>query len=414
MMLRRSGLFLSASVLTLAFLSAPAAAWAQSEGGPRPLGALSRYVHGGVTSSISYDPNAGRGSDAVSTARGLDKEEATYAITGDLDLSLPIAGFQTFLVGSAGYQGHTRNSKLDSETVSVSGGVSRRFVSCSVSTGVSWNRGQTQLEQVDLSYTANVQQSVGVNAALQCAPVAGINAGIATSFGRSSNSSNSAVGSRSYNVSGNVGYGNRALGTISAYLAYSRVSYPDSPTAPALSASSGVDSVNMGLQYSRPFGRKLSGSASVGYVITKPEGPLATKSNDISANVSFNYRPTDRISTSLSYVRSVSATNIVGSSYTYGETFSATLGFRFLRGVSTSLRASQSTRDYRGGQAAAGPLPAMRFTRDKNRSLTGSVGFSPTRNTSLSASVTYDERVSNLSLFNYNSVRTSLSFSAAF
>ena len=413
MVMRRSEFFVSAGGLAAALSCVASAAHAQ-EGGLRPLGGLSRYVHGGVSSSVTYDPNSGRGSDAVTSARGLQKQEVTYTVTGDLDASLPVAGFNTFLAGSVGYQGHSRNSKLDSETVSLAGGVSRRFVSCSVSTGLSWNRGQTQLEQIDLSYTTNTAQSVGVNAAVQCAPVAGINVGVAGGASRSSNSSNAAVSSRSYNVSGNVGYGNRALGTISTFIAYSRLDYPDNPLTPTLTSSTGVNSVNMGVQYSRPLGRKLSGSASVGYVITKPEGPLATKSNDISANVSFNYRPTDRITSSFSYIRNVSATNIVGSSYTVGDTMSATVSFRFLRGVSTSVRASQSIRDYRGGTVTTGPLPATRFTKDKNRSLTGSIGFSPTRNTSLSGNVTYDERTSNLSTFDYNSVRTSLSFTAAF
>lgn len=411
MMRRWRDWWMSATGVLLAVGCLPGRAAAQA-----PLGALSRYVHGGVSTSASYDPNSQRGSDAVARARGIKPAEVDYTVTGNIDLSLPVAGFQTFLLGSAGYQGHTQNSKLNSETVSLSGGTSRRFGICGASTGLSWNRGQSLLEGLDLSYTTNVQQSVGVNLSVQCTPIAGVNAGIAASYGRGTNSSSGAVGSSSRSVSGNVGYGNRALGTVSVFASYSRIDYPVNPNRPtaAAAASSGIDSVNVGLQYARPIGRKLSGSASIGYMTTKPDGPVTTKSNDISASVGLNYRPTDRISTSLNYSRSVSATNIVGSSYIYGQTISANLGFKLIRGVSTNLSASQSISDYRGQTPVTGPAAASRLSRDKNRNLTGSVGFSPLRNTSLSASVSYNERSSNVSLFDYNSVRTSVSFSASF
>ncbi len=369
-------------------------------------------IGGGVSITASFDPKAAKSSDAAAALRGLEQEETIYNASANVAGSIPLGRFATTIAASGGYVAHEKNSRLNSFNVSLNTGVTAQTGICGEGVSAAYSRGQSRLEDLDLLITDNISETYNVSASVQCAPIAGITGGLSSGYSESYNSSIRSVGhSTSSNVSVSLGYGNRALGAISAFATFAKVDYKGA-SSPILLPMPAVTSRSVGVSYSRPIGRKLAGSASVAYSTTDSGGTLSTKSNDITANVGLSYRVSDRLNSALSYGRNVSATNVQGAGYVFVENVSGNISYSLNRRISTGLAASYSVQNYRGQTAVV--VVGPRLTRNENRSLSGNVGFKLTRNSSLGLSGSYSERRSNINVLTYSSTSASVSFFASF
>ena len=160
----RLGVMATGAILGAA-MAGPAAA--QQPAAPPTLSSA-RSFELGLSARVLYDSNIARGSELLAIQRGLSRDDFVYQPAVTANIVQPLGTQMVYLAGSAGYDFHERNTKLDRGNVNVQGGYTARVGICQPSLTSSYSGRQSDLEDADSVTTTNLVQATSVAASVQC------------------------------------------------------------------------------------------------------------------------------------------------------------------------------------------------------------------------------------------------------
>lgn len=341
------------------------------------------------------------------------QDDILYSPNARLDILQPIgAAYYGFAQGNVGYQFYQKEPKLDGARVGVSSGVGGQLGRCQGSLAGNYARSQRDTEDLTLGVTRSIRESMGAQVSSSCAAIAGIQVQLGANYNRSTNSrTRGTVDSEAYGFSGGLGYGNRALGSISLVGQYQVSEYQRGNLGPGLPMSSGTKVYSVGLQYSRPIGTRLMGRIGLGYVTVDPSDSVLPSRQTFSADVNLLYSPTERLSASFSYRRGIVPSNIAGIDYTISG--SARIGVSYA--LSDRLQASAGVSYRSRSNKGVIDLDLVGAPRnDDSLSYSASLSASIGRKSTVSLDATYQDRSTNVQSLSYDSVRVGITASTSF
>jgi hypothetical protein len=406
-----------AGMASLALASvAPCVASAQTSG-PVSVGGAAKPLTIGVQERTTYDTNVARGDSQAATLRGLGASDVIYAPSLTVEYASGIGRRGLALRGYFGYDYYQRNQALRREHIDVSAaGNTSIGALCVVGAQVAYDRGQSGLEDLTLFITKNTIQTYTVSANETCASSAGLTENIQVQHSAATNTAASLVDYTTNGVSAAVGYGNHALGNLSLVASYNKTTY-DHPTVPLSFTPSDLQVSSIGVEFSRPIGMRLAGTATVSY--SKSNSAAATgvfqgrnsSFGGLTANVGLTYHLGPRINLAGTLSRSVQATIRQDAGYALTDQASLNADYTVSSRIHANLGASWSREDFRGGILLN---PQSAPNRVDLKLITAGVSVKLGRKAALSGDVQHEESSTDLALFNFKSDRVSLTISTSF
>ncbi len=375
-------------------------------------GANAKRFSGQMIGRVVYDSNVSRGNQTVATARTLRKDDILYSPSAKIDLTLPVAGQRMFLSGTVGYEFYQYNKVLERERIDVLAGGTGQVGPCGGLATASFGRRQSDLADLLLVVTKNVQDQITFAAQGSCSIARGLSTNLGVQQGQTKNSApgSGVVNSKVRSVNAGVSYQNATLGAVGIIGSYSKNDYDDSPVGPLL-GSTGFRSYSGGLTYGRPIGNRLEGQISALYSDTRSSGPRAEAFKGLTGSGALTYRASSRVQGSISYGRTTSSTIQQGSSYSLAENVQLDGRYALSSRLKAGAGVSWSQRSYRADSSVS---PINRITNEEVQAVFGSLSMQVGRAASLSADVRYEDRNTNLTIFDYTAFRVGLTATQSF
>jgi hypothetical protein len=414
-----------ASVATLALASvAPCVAKAQAGGASTgAAGAFGAAAAGaqpltiGVQETTTYDSDAAQSSTAGAAIRGLEGPDVIYAPSINVVYNSYVGRQGVALKGYVGYNYYQRNKQLRSEQIDVAASVNKALGRCLVGSQISFDRGQSALDNLVLTVTKNIIQTYTVSANETCATTSGLTENVQVQYSAASNSAATLVDYNTTGVSASVGYGNQALGNISLVTNYTKTNYENVTGSSLLGTPNSLEAVGVGVQVSRPIGSRLSGEASLFYTTSKSDlGATSTpEQNDsfggLTWDVGLTYKVGPRLILNGTFARAVQATILQGTGYSINSSANLTAGYTVSSRIQVNLGGSWSQQDFRGENPLV--LAVAPSQLDITTFYAG-VSVRVGRNSTISGDVHHEVNKTDLALFNFTSDRVSLTLATSF
>jgi len=340
----------AAAILTA--FAAPSEALAQS----------GRHLDITLQARAQYDSNVARESKAAADAAGVRTDDIRYSLMTAIDGGMNVGRQAVFLRGTVGYDFYQYNKDLKKARVDLKGGTAGRLGPCQAVLNAAYRRVLAELAPLSTTDARNSTENVLSYGGSASCPIIGPIGGtlsvqrseIKTDGARTFRDSNSTV------VAGNIGYNSQTLGSIGVIGSYTRTDYGTPPVAiPNAFNATGFDSYSVGLQYTRPIGTRLTGSASVSYFELHRDDPAVTQAltgggtSGTSWNVGFGYRASNRLNMDIAFSDSTGATTRIGSAYQREQRASGEVHYQFSRKLDGSLNVDQTFRRFAGGAGNA-------------------------------------------------------------
>ena len=415
-----------ASVATLALVAvAPCVAKAQAGGastgaagafGPSAAGARPLTI--GLQEQTTYDSNVARSNGVGAAIRGLQGSDVIFAPSLTVDYNSYVGRQGIALTSYLGYDYYQKNTPLRAEHIDVAASINKALGKCLVGARVGYDRGQSKLDDLVLTVTKNIIQTYTVGANETCATTSGLTESLQVQYSGASNSAASLVDYNTTGVSGSVGYGNRALGNISLVVNYTKTSYQNNVTTASLFGTpNGLESVGVGVQFSRPIGNRLAGEAGLFYTSSKSDqGPTGTRVQNgsfdgFTSNVGLTYKIGPRLVLNGTYARAVQATIRQDAGYSINNLANLTADYTVSSRIRLNLGGSWSREDFRGRNPLS---PQIAPDRVDLKTFYAGVSVKVGRNSSVSGDVHHEVSSTDLALFNFTSDRVSLTLATSF
>lgn len=395
----------SASALLVA-IAAPSDALAQG-----------RQLNFEVRARAQYDSNVARESKESAEASGLRPDDIRYSLSATVNGARPIGRQLAFLRGTVGYDFYQYNPELKRTRADISGGTNGPLGPCRVGTSAGYVRTFAETAAVrDRENRDGVQNTLSYGANAAC-PVLGSIGSTVSVIRRevTASGSDSLIDSHTTSVSGSLGYVSRTLGSIGLISSFTKTGYGNSPT-PAQLQSNGFENYSIGLQYSRPIGTKLSGSASVSRYELKQNSSggdpslVGGNTSGTTWNINFLYRPTSRLQLSAGYSDSVGATYQVASSYQREKRTDLSASYSFSQRLNGSLNAQHVDRSFSGRANTALGQPS----EEQRTRIGGTLSLAVGRMVSLTLDASRDEVETDQGLFDYTADRVGIAAALKF
>lgn len=379
-------------------------------GTPAALGA--RAVTFNAMGRVKYDSNLAGGASTVAGARDLHKGDVIYTPNLQVNLVLPVAGRATFLRGGVGYDFHEYNTILDSERIDLVGGVATGLGPCGGTLSGGYARRQSDQQDLDLVVTKNTQETISGSLQASCplgrslAPFFGVQAA------RTDNSSaQNVANSESISYSAGLSYSNKAIGVVNLFVSYGESSYDEPSTGLPANRNPGFNNLQAGASIARPIGSRLTGSASIALSRVEVDDPqVGDGYTGITGSGALSYQVNRRLNLSVGYDRATNPTLQEGSSYQLSSSLQISAGYQVSSRLRASLGARWSERSYRGELGTA----STRITDEDNRSVFGSLATTLGRDIGVTLDARYEDRNTNLTIFNYDAYQASLTVTKTF
>lgn len=421
------------------FIVAGAAAALPAIAAAQSAGDLSIDIQGRAV----YDSNQLRIPDSETVPAGRQRDDIRYSPSISLGYSRPIGRQRVFLSGLVGRDFYQNNSNLDRQRLQFSGGVNYTLgARCSGAIDASYSERQNGLngfgdrfvddptvpdpevipEPIDPIVDDDVgrlvdngQEALSYGASFGCGSASG-----RLSFGanaRRSTLRNTAETRRFSNsnnttYSGYVGVSAFGPGQLQVTGSYSTIDYPGrtlglGPGIPVFLGATSTESYQIGLNYARPIGTRLSGSIGASYLTSRPEG-LGAPYNAPAYNVSLTYRPGTRLTTTLSAARSIQSSNSVGALFTVLDRVQLGTSYQLGSSLSARAQASYERRNFRQSFALPGDGLTAR-SRENTTTFGAGIGYSPRSLYDVGFDIRQRLRRSTPTFFNYDSTTATVS-----
>jgi putative beta-barrel porin BBP2 len=401
-------------------LSSGGAALAQAvtapPGGPQMSSASDRFS-ADVYARATYDSNVSGGDTAIASLRRLEPSDVYYSVGTTFAFQLPSSRASLFLMGSADVRRYERNTTLNGEDYQISAGATGRLGFCAATAVASYAQRQSLVEDLAVAVATNVVELPSARVGVNCAE-GRIVQGVSAYVERQINQEKRAgfVDSQTQGGSASVGYRNPVLGQLSLTAIYSKVDY-DNPTASSLAtlAAPSFQQYGGGLQYTRKFGMRLSGTAEITYSHLESRataGSLNSQgldANSLGGNATLAYRLTPRIHLTLNYDLSNQASPILNTNYVRAETLEFSADYVASQRISFHGSVDRVTDDYRGGQ-----VTVLQVRNSDQTTIAGGVGVKVGRKVMLTLDLAHTERNADISQFDFNSNRVTLGVTGTF
>ena len=370
-----------------------------------------------VRARAQYDSNVARESKQSAEASGLRPDDIRYSLSASVNGARPIGRQLAYLRATVGYDFYQYNPELKRTRADISGGTSGPLGPCRVGTNAGYVRTFAETASVrDRDNRDGVQNTLNYGANAGCPVIGPIGATVSVARREvTASGSESLIDSHSTSVSGSLSYVSRTFGSFGLISSFSKTGYGNSPT-PTQLQSKGFESYSVGLQYTRPIGTKLTGSASVSRYELKQDssgGDPALVGGNTSGTawtINFLYRPTSRLALSAGYSDSVGATYQVASSYQREKRADLSASYTFSQRLSGSLNAQRVDRSFSGRANAALGQPS----EEQRTRIGGALSLALGRKVSLSLDASRDEVETDLSLFDYTADRVGIAAALKF
>jgi hypothetical protein len=393
-----------------ACLTATPASAQSFPGTPGELGGRTVTIE--ASARALYDSNVARGSSAVAGVRDLREDDITYTPAVAVNVVLPVARSAVFLRGSVGYDFHQYNTILDRERIGLSGGVASSVGPCGGTLNAGYSRQQSDQQDLELTVTKNTQEVISGGLQISCPIGPTISPFFGVQAASTENSASDGVANSDLiTYSGGVSYINKLIGTLNLFASYGETSYKEPRGATIINRNSDFNNLQVGVSISRPIGARLSGRATFSYSRAEVEDDLASDTyTGFSGSGALTYRVNPRSEVTVSYERSTNPSVQEGSAYTLLSAIQVQGGYRLSNRLRASLGARWSERSYRGDIIAS----PTRIADEDTRSVFGSLHTTLGRDTRLTLDARYEDRNTNLTIFNYDAYQVGLTATRSF
>lgn len=402
-------------MIACAMLGATAAqAQAQSEQLPE------RRLQLGVSAQGVYDSNISHTSRELAERRGLSVDDFRFTPAVTIDALLPIGRQSLSVLGSLGYDIYARNSRLDSERVSLDAAAGLRIASCDATLTANYARRQSELG--DLFFIGDVSEALTRRIknkedikALGLSAACGDNIGLRPTASVQQTWVDNSSGLRriaDYNqttFTGGVAYAQPSFGLLTLFGTYSTTEFPNRSAFAGLSGDDGFKSRGGGIRFERAIGARLSGLVEVSYTSTDSDRAVSDFSG-ITYRGAITQEIGSRMQLTLDVSRAVLPSNRVDANYSVEKLYSANLDYALSERAVLYVTGVARDRNYRGGFLVFGPS----LVNDHLRSGTVGARYSMGRGINLTLSGTRESRSANGTIFDYKSTRVAAGVSKTF
>jgi len=402
------------STFTLALLGS--ASWVSAHAQELPQVEPKRQMDFGIRLAATYDTNVSRSTEEAAALRGLTQEDTTYTASGTVALVQPLGKQALFINGSAGYDYHDKNRKLDARRIDLSGGAVKLFGrNCRALAFGRYGAAQSQLDDTSFVVVKNVLTRTTVSAALECQPAQGF--GLVLSAAHDETSSSAAAqksqDANSDNATVVLAYARPSLGTFRLIANFAETEFPnrDLSLGPALGDHLSVTSYGVG--YSRRLGTRIEVSAAAQRTMIKRDAAPAgvpLKSTATTYDGEILYKAGTRLDFRLSGNRSVTPSNRVGQLFDVNTQVEGSARYRL--GTRVELEAGYRWEKIRseGDAVALGPI----LTNSDKDVFFGGVRYRRSEGAALGLEVRREERETNLPTFDYTNTAVTLTLDVPF
>lgn len=350
----------------------------------------------------SYEDNVFR-----STTVSAGQDKADYRLTPSVQAryDLPVARQGFYVDGTVGYNFYLRNESFNRGWWRAGTGVNWKLGSrCSGLADAGYSETQSDFRDLGIALD-NVEkhQSYGLNAS--CAGPAGIGLVAGVDYNKTDNSfiPRREGDLRTISYSGGLLYRSILVGDITLRGVHEKREYPNRFIATPLGLErDGVKVDRASLALTRPIGARLTGSASLSYIWSKPDVSVYEDFKGIGWSADLSYIAGPRLMLGISASRDVTSSAAIDSSYQVTRSYGANASYKLGSRTTLSVGASDTKRSFRGETVnPAFPTLPLRGS-EKTRQYHGEVSYAPTERWGISLRYLRDERDSNGSIFDYS------------
>lgn len=360
-----------------------------------------------------YDDNVARSGAAVAAARGLEQEDVIVSPTVTLDILQPVGRQALFLQGLAGYNFYNENDQLNRERVSLQGGASVALGPCVGALTGGFTRQQSELDDLSLIATKNVETLTTVGANAAC----GRPTGFAPTFSVEQQwleNEGALTGASDYQeTTGEVGiaYRRPSFGELTLFGSVGRTEYEDRLANPGQSLEKdGYDVYSGGLRFNRRLGARLEGTLNAGYASIRPFSDATEDFEGFTYGADLTFRPSGRIDGTLSFSRSVSPSMRLQATYAVEEIYRLQANYRIGSRLALTIGGSYAESEYEG--AGAGPTSGV--GDEQIKSAFASLRFDLGRRLAVALGVNQQDRDADVPGFDYTANRVEFSLIAKY
>lgn len=371
-----------------------------------------RKFNATLTMRTVYDDHVSRSANGIAAVRGLSQEDVSFSPTLALDIVRPMGRNSIFLAGAIAYNFYEKNDQLNSENISLNGGVNGSLASCRGGLSGGLDRRQSELDDLSLTVVENIETTTSVRFSANCGRASGIQPTFGVTQEWSDNSSSQRAEADYETLSGTVGlsYGRPTLGVLNIFASAARTEY-DIPTQTLIGPQdNGYETYGGGVRFSRQLGARIQGSVNAGYSVVQPNSPTLDDFEGFTYGGDISYRVSSRLSGSVNFSRAVSPSSRVKSSYSVSETYGINAAYRIGSRLRVSAGGSYAENTFEGLAGAVTLTP----TRETVKAVFGAISYDLGRRISISLDANQQERDANVHGFDYTANRYGLSIIAKY
>ncbi len=366
-----------------------------------------------LSARAEHDDNVSRSSAGVAALRNLEQEDTIFSPALTLDVIQPVGRQAVFLNGVVGYKFYDKNDQLNRERVALRGGVNTSLGPCAGVVSGSFSRQQSELDDLALNVTKNVETTTSVGVDATC----GREVGLAPTFSVvqrwAENSAADRAGAEyvELNATAGLAYRRPTFGELSVFGQYGKTEYEDRLIPAGASVEEdGFERYGAGIRYTRKLGARIQGTANAGYSVVRPVSNVTEDFEGFEYGLDVSFRPSSRLDTSATFARAVNPSNRIQSTYSVSDTFAVRASYRLGSRLVFGLGGSYSEKSYEGPALVSG----LSVTEDQMKTFNASVAFNFSRRLSVTLDASQQERDANVPGVDYTSNRIGLSVVATY
>lgn len=376
-----------------------------------------RQMDFGVRGVITHDSNVARSTKEAAALRGLTQSDTTYTGSGTVSVVQPLGKQALFLNGSAGYDYHDKNRKLDARRIDLSGGGVKLFGrGCRALVFGRYGANQSQLDDTNFIVVKNVQTRTNASAALECQPATGFGFVLSAAHDDTSNSATlqKTQDSKTDSATAVLAYVRPSLGTFRLIANFAETDFPNRD--PLLGAALGdhLSVTSYGVGYNRKLGTRIEVSGAAQRTLIKRDAApvgVPLKSTATTYDGEILYKAGTRLDFRVSANRSVTPSNRIGQLYDITTEIEGSARYRL--GTSLELETGYRWEKMRSQGDGASPLGPILTNSDKDV-VYGSIRYRRSERASLALEVRQEDRETNLPTFDYTNTAVSLTLDVPF
>ena len=352
-----------------------------------------------------HDSNIARSAGAVLTGQRSDER-----VTPTLNITVNKALGQNSLTLSAfaGYDFYRRNKELNRERLGLNGDLGLVGGPCFLHLRPGISRAQSDLGDIiplsgtgvtNRSSVRNVATTQSYGAELQCGDSNGLRPLITAEHTAGNNSEvlRRIANYRTNTYGAGVAYGEPVYGQATLRFTKQDTSYPDRP---AFFGPGNFSTRRVTFDVQRSIGSVLSGSAGISYVMVRPDTGVATTDfNGFGWHAELSAVPTPDMHLTAGTSRDISPSLGNDATYQVNRLYTVTADYAFSGRLRASLTGTIRNVRYYGSQGLFGPP----LTDSRNHTISPSLSFLPTDRLTFTLYGGYQDRKTNIALYDYHS-----------